>query len=152
MKYSIGILTTVTLFAAFVLSGCDSPSNKMEKAETSVIEANRDLEIATSEVEAELEMYRAENADRLIEFNRTISKIKQQIKNESDKEVRDRLETKLDGYEATQRELKREMANYKVSGRENWDVFKDSFSNRMDDLGNSLKDFFSTSSTASSTN
>jgi hypothetical protein len=72
MKYSIGILTTVTLIAAFVLSGCDSPSNKMENAETSVIEANRDLEIAKSEVEAELRIYRAENANRIMEYNRTI--------------------------------------------------------------------------------
>lgn len=152
MKYSIGILTTVTLFAAFVLSGCDSPSNKMEKAETSVIEANRDLEIATSEVEAELRIYRAEIDDQIIEHKRTISEIKQKIENESDSEVRDRLETKLEEYEATHGELKREMDNYKVSGREDWDDFKDSFSNRMDHLGNALKDFFSTSSTASTTN
>ncbi len=90
MKYSIGILTTVTLIAAFVLPGCDSPSKKMDKAETSVIEADRDLEIAKSEVEAELRIYRAENAERIQEYNRTISGIKQKIENESDLEVRER--------------------------------------------------------------
>lgn len=150
MKYSIGILTIVTLFAAFILSGCDSPSNKMEDAEISVIEAERDLEIATSEVVAEVRKYRAENADRIMEYNRTISEIKQKINNESDSEVRAIHETKLDGYEATHRELKREMDNYNPSGRENWDDFQDSFSNRMDDLGDSLNDFFSTSGTTTS--
>jgi len=35
MKYSIGILTTITLIAALVLSGCDNQSNKMQDAETS---------------------------------------------------------------------------------------------------------------------
>lgn len=152
MKYPIGILTTVILVAAFALSGCDSPSNKMEDAETSVIEANRDLEIATSEVEAELSIYRAEVSDRIMEFNRTISGIKQKIENESDMDVRVNLEKELNGLEVTHRELKREMDNYKASGRENWDDFKDSYSNRMDDLGDSLKDLFLNTSTTLSTN
>lgn len=152
MKYSIVIVTTITLIAAFVLSGCDSPSNKMEKAETSVIEANRDLEIAKSEVEAELRIYRAENAERIKEYNRTLSDIKQKIENESDDEVRERLEKKLNEFEDSHRALKREMDNYKASGRENWDDFKDSFSSRMDDLGDSLKNFFSPLTTTSSTN
>jgi hypothetical protein len=149
MKYSIGIITTVILFAALILSGCDRPSNNMENAETSVIEADRDSEIATSEVEEELRIYRAENAERFKEFNRTTSEIKQQIRNESDEEVRDRLKTMLDEHEATHRELKREIDNHKVSERDNWDDFKDSFSNRMDDFGDSLNNFFSTTTTSS---
>lgn len=152
MKYPIGILTSAILVAAFALSGCDSPSNKMEDAETSVIEANRDLEIATSEVEAELSIYRAEVSDRIMEFNRTISGIKQKIENESDMDVRVNLEKELNGLEVTHRELKREMDNYKASGRENWDDFKDSYSNRMDDLGDSLKDLYSNTNTTLSTN
>jgi len=149
MKYPIGILTTVILFAALILSGCDRPSNEMADAEISVIEADRDLEIAKSEVEAELRIYRVENAERFKEFNRTTSDIKQQIRNESDEEVRDRLETKLDEHEATQRELKREIDNHKASERDNWDDFKDSFSDKMDDLGDSLNNFFSTTTTSS---
>lgn len=152
MKYSIGILITVTLIAVFVLSGCDSPSKKMENVETSVIEVNRDLEIAQSKVKAEVRIYRAKNADRIKEFNRTISGIKKKIENESDLEVRESLEKKLDEFETIHRALKREMDNYQASGREHWDEFKDSFSNRMDDLGNSLEDFFSTQNTTSSIN
>lgn len=152
MKYPIIILTAVTLIAAFILSGCDSPSNRMENAETSVIEADRDLEIAKSEVDAELRIYRAENEDRIVEFNRTISEIKQEIENESDAEVRAELEEKLDEVEASHLELKREMDNYIASGRDNWDEFKDSFSDRMDDLGDSLENFFLTPNTTTSTN
>lgn len=144
MKYSVGLLTTVTLMAALVLSACESSSRKMDKAETSVIEANRDLEIAKSEVQAELNIYRAEYADRNIEFNRTISEIKQKIENESDLEIKEQLGKKLDKLEATHRDLRREMNNFQATGKENWNDFKDSFSNRVDDLGSSLKNFFST--------
>lgn len=147
MKYLKRIITATTLITAFALTGCDSPSNKMDKAETSVIEANRDLEIAKSEVEAELAMYRAENSDRIMDFNRTISSIKQKINSESNNVVKASYESKLAGFEDTHRDLKREIDNYKASGRENWDDFKDSFSSRMDDLGNSLNDFFSTTNT-----
>jgi hypothetical protein len=152
MKYSIVIITTITLIAAFALSGCDRPSNNVEKAETSVIEADRDLEIAKTELEAELRKYRAENSDRVVEYNRTIEEIKQQISNEPNSEVKARHEARLAEYEKTHIDLKREMDNYQVSGRDNWNNFKDSFSDKMDDLGDSLDEFFSDSRTATSTN
>jgi maltose-binding protein MalE len=147
MKHSISILTTLTLIAGFILTACDSPSNKMQDAETSVIEADRDLEMAKSEVEAELMVYRSKNDERIMEYNRTIGEIKKKIENESDMDIKVRMEEKLSEHEATHRNLEREMDNYKASGRDNWDNFKDSFSNRMDDLGDSLDDFFTTSGT-----
>jgi hypothetical protein len=145
MKHSISILTTLTLIAGFILTACDSPSNKMQDAETSVIEADRDLEMAKSEVEAELMVYRSKNDERIMEYNRTIGEIKMKIENESDMDIKVRMEEKLSEHEATHRNLEREMDNYKASGRDNWDNFKDSFSSRMDDLGDSLDDFFTTS-------
>lgn len=152
MKYTVTVLTTVTLIAGFILSGCDSSSDKMESAETSIMEAKRDMEVASSEVQAELSLYRAENADRIKEYNLTISEIKDQIENESDNDTREKLEMRLDELETTHSELKREMNNYKADGKDNWDNFKNSFGNRMDDLGNSLDNFFSTTGTTSSTN
>ncbi len=153
MKYSIGILTTVILIAAFVLSGCDRPSHdRMQDAEVSVIESNRDMEVAKAEVEADYRIYKTENENQLAEHNRTIEQIKQDINNESNPEVKARHENRLERYETNHRELSREMDNYRVSGRENWNSFKDSFSNRMDDLGDSLDNFFSTNRTTTSRN
>ncbi|MAO64122.1 MAG: hypothetical protein CL666_03915 [Balneola sp.] len=124
----------------------------MENAKTSVIEADRDLAIAKSEVEAEIRIYRVRHEEQVKEYNRTISTIKQKIKNESDSEIRVDLENQLDEYEDSLSTLKREMDNYKASGRDNWDEFKDSFSNRMDNLGNSLENFFSPPNTTTSSN
>jgi len=152
MKYLIGILTIATLTASFALSGCNSSSEKMDAAELAVIEANRDYEIAKSKVEAELVIYRAKNADRIMEYNRSIAEIKQKINNESDRSVRNSLETKLDGYEETHRQLKREIDNYKASGKESWDAFEDSFSSRMDELGTALENFFASPDTKTSSN
>jgi hypothetical protein len=51
---------------------------RWKNAETSVIEANRDLEIAKAK-EAELHIYRAENSNRITGYNRTIGEIKQKL-------------------------------------------------------------------------
>lgn len=150
MNYSKIIIPTLTLITAFLLTSCDLKTSKVEKAEISVIEAQRDLEIAKNEVEAELKIYRVETAERIKEFNRDISKIKQKIDVETDKKVKLKLETQLNEYEASLRTLKSEMDNYKASGKENWEDFKDSFSNKMDDLGNSLMNFFSPSASTTS--
>lgn len=152
MTYSIKVLTIITLTGVFILSGCDQPSNRMERAETSVIEANRDLENANSDMNAELSTYRVETENRIVGYNQTIEEIKQKIVNETDLEVKQTLERKLSEIEDTRRELKLDMDNYRVSDRENWDEFKDSFSNRMDELGNSLENFFTTSSSTTTTN
>lgn len=150
MKYTIVVLTTVTLITAFVLSGCDSASDKMERAEISVIESNRDLEIAKSEVNSDVKVFRIEAVNKLMANNRSIEVIKERVKNEADMDVRVRHEQKLADLEKSNRDLRREIDNYEVSGRENWDAFKDSFSSKMDDLEESLNGFFSVGSTTTS--
>ncbi|WP_372906209.1 hypothetical protein [Rhodohalobacter sp.] len=145
MKHPISILTTLTLIAGFILAGCDSPSIKMQESETSGVETNADLEMEKNEVEAELMVYRTKNDDRIKEYNRTINEIEKKIDNESDMDIKVRMEKKLAEFEATHDDLEREMDNYKASGKDNWDNFKDSFSSRMNDLGDSLDDFFTTS-------
>ena len=149
MKYSIGILT-IALIATSVLSGCDRSSNRMENAETSAIETSDGIETTRNDVQEELRIYRTEAIERIEEFNQNIEEIKQEIDNETDADAKERLEKKLNELEDSNRELKSEMDDYKASGREDWEDFKDSFSNKMDDIGDSLDEFFSSSSITSS--
>lgn len=152
MKYTLTALTTLTLIAAFVLTGCNSPSDKTESAEASIIEAKRNMEVAKSEVQEEISLYRANNADRIMDYNRAIYEIKKKIGDKSDNNVEERLVMKLDELETTHSELKREINNYEASGRYNWNNFKNSFDSRMDDLGDSLENFFATTGPVSSNN
>ncbi len=147
MKYSMKALAVVMLIAAFVLSGCDSRTDRMEEAEISAVESNRDLEIANSEMDAELQIFRIKHDGLMKENNRSIGQIKERIKNEADMEVRVRHEQKLAELEKENRDLKREIDNYKASEKEDWNDFKVSFNDKMNDLGESLKNFFSAGST-----
>ncbi len=148
MKQSIFILTTFAIMFAFIAQSCDSSSNEMQRAETDVIEAERDLEIAQSEIEADVRIYRQEMASEIRENNLEIAEIKEQIQHE-EADVKAANEVRIAELERTNDSLKREIDNYSVTDRDNWNSFKDQFGSNMNDLSNSLDNFFSNTTTTS---
>lgn len=155
MKYSSIITTAILLISVLVLQGCDRPSNRMDTADNSVIESERDLserdlEDGSSEVNAEVQVFRNENEEKITENNRLIAEIREKIRNETDMEVKARHELRLEAFEEANRELKRDMDNYRASTSDDWSEFKDDYADRMENLGDSLKDFFSPSNTTTS--
>jgi hypothetical protein len=142
MKKSILLITTITIMFAFVVQSCDRPDNQMERAQTDLIEAERDLDIAQSEVEADVQIFRQEVANDIRENNLAIADIKSKIQVE-DAERRAALEVRIAEIERNSSDLKRQIDNYRITNRDNWDDFKDQFSKDMNDLGDSLDDFFS---------
>ncbi len=147
MKKSIFIITTFTIMFAFIAQSCDRSASDMERAQTSVIEAERDLDIAQSEIEAEVRIYRQEKANSIRENNLAIAGIKEKIQHE-DADVKAANEVRITDLERTNRDLKRQIDNYSITNRDHWDEFKVEFRNSMDDLGNSLDDFFTRSTTS----
>ena len=135
------------MFAFFVQS-CDRSADNMERAQADLIEAERDLDIAQTEVAADVRIYRQETANDIRENNLAIADIKKKIQDE-DAERRASLEVRIAELERTNSDLKRQIDNYSVTNRDHWDNFKDQFSSDMNDLGNSLDDFFSGSTTTS---
>jgi len=142
MKKSIIAIATLTLLSVFSIQACDRASNDMERAETDVIEAERDLDIAQTEIEADVQIYRQEMAGEFRDNNVEIAEIKDKIQHE-DADVKAANEVRIAEYERTNNDLQREIDNYSVSDRDNWDNFKDQFSSNMNDLSNSLDNFFS---------
>lgn len=141
----IGIIT-ITLLSLFLTQACERASNDVQNAESSVIEAERDLEIAQSEIEADVRIYRQEIANKIRENNIAIAEIKEKIQDE-EPEIKAAHEVRIANLERLNSELKREIDNFRVTNRDSWDDFKDQFSDSMDDLGNSLENFFSETTT-----
>lgn len=147
MKSSTFVITIFAAMFAFTALSCDRPSNDMERAQTDVIEAERDLEIAQTEIEAEVQVYRQETASDIRDNNLAIANIKQRIENE-DQESRATHHTRIAELEEENSDLKRKIDNYRISDRNHWDSFRNDFSSSMDNLGNSLDNFFSRSTTS----
>lgn len=142
MKLSIFIIASIAIMFAFVAQSCNRSSDKVDRAQTSAIEAERDLDIAKSEIEADVRIYRQKKATSIRDNELAITKIKDKIQKE-DADVRAAMEVRIEDLERTNRNLKRQIDDYKITNRDNWDNFKNEFSSSIDDLGNSLDDFFS---------
>lgn len=134
--------------AVLVLIGCDSSFDELERIDVSAVESSKNDEVANSKVNAEIKAFRIEAANKIMANNRSFGEIREKIKVEIDIEVKFRNEKMLSEFKKTNRDLKRELDDYNISDRENWDVFKDNFSSKMDDLENSFNDFFSNSTTS----
>lgn len=147
MNRSLIVLAATALLAVFIAQGCDRESEDLQRAETSVIEAERDLEIAQSEIEADIGVYRQEIGNKIKENNVTIADIKEKIQDE-EAEIKAAHEVRIASLENTNSDMKRKMDNFRFTNRDNWDDFKDDFSVSMDDLGDSLNDFFSEATTS----
>lgn len=147
MKKSIIAISTITILFAFTALSCDSSPDNMERAQTSVIEAERDVDIAQSEMESEIRVFRQESANDIRENNQTIAEIKEKIETEEG-EAKATYETRIADLERNNDNLKRQIDNYSASNRDHWNTFKQDFSSSMDDLGNSLDDFFTSTTTS----
>lgn len=147
MKKSIFLITTISIIFAFVAQSCDSSPDRMDRSETSVIESERDTDMAQNEIESDIRMYRQEISNDIRENNMAIAEIKERIENEEG-EVKETYETRIEEIERDNDELKRQIDNYRVTNRDDWNEFKQDFSSSMSDLGNSLDDFFTTTTTS----
>lgn len=143
MKYSIRSLTIITLIAASALTGCENKSRDMDRANAALVEAEKDLNDAQNDVQAELQRFRADMSERTEEFDNKIRVIKRKIRNESDDEIKDDLEEKLDELENSYDEMKQDIRDFNSSERSDWDRFKEDFTDKMDNIGDSIDDFFS---------
>ncbi|MCA1801660.1 MAG: hypothetical protein LC662_04280 [Rhodothermaceae bacterium] len=142
MKKTLPIAAAILFMAAAFIAGCEDSGQKLDKAETSVVEATRDLEIAKSEIHAEIQLFRNENTGKLAVNNRSIAEIRTGI-GKHDLAARSVYEKRINELDLTNRELQRRLDTYNDSLSVNWINFKDNFNSDMNNLRNALDNFFS---------
>lgn len=137
---------SIFIIAAFVVSpllftSCDNSSQNQEQVDRALVEASREMGITRSEVTAEIQTFRIKMAGKIMENNRSIADIKRGI-NRGEADVVKINEARIAEYQAENRELKRIIDNYSDLRRSHWDEFKKDFTGNMEDLGDSLRNFF----------
>ena len=139
MRKSILALAAFALMAGAMSTSCNSSSQKVDDAQNSVKEARQDLDAANKEYLAEIENFRVEMAARIDANDKRIAELKANLVHEK-KEARADYKKRIDALEQKNRDLKKEMDEYKATGRENWEIFKTEFNHDMDQLGQAFKD------------
>jgi len=139
MKKSIFAIAASTFIACAVLISCSSSAEKVENAETNVVEANKDLDKANEAYITNIENYRKEYNEKFATNEKNIADFNTRIANEK-KEAKAEYKEKITKLEQKNTDMKKKMSDYKAEGKENWEKFKSEFSRDMDELGQAFKD------------
>ncbi len=145
MKKSIFRFVAVAVaVVASVGTGCESPAQKVNSAQTNVVDANKKLEEANKEYLVDIENYRQSEAAKIAANNKSIAEFRTRIATEK-KEARAAYEQKITALEQKNSDMKKKMDDYQEDGKEKWESFKREFSRDMEDLGTSFSNFSSSS-------
>ena len=79
---------------------------------------------------------------KFILYEKRIAEFKTRIENDKN-ENKVKYGNNLAALERKNTEMKRKLEDYRDEEKEAWDTFKSAFSHDMDDLGNSISNFFS---------
>lgn len=143
MKKLISVLATFTFITGAILTSCNTPAEKVDKAEKNVVKANEDLDKANREYLADVEKYRKETADIIAANEKSIADFKARIALEKvDAQIA--YQKKIIVIEQKNSDLKKKLDAYKADEKEQWEIFKAEFSKDMDELGTAFVNFFST--------
>jgi hypothetical protein len=142
MKNSISIIIAITFSIGFINLSCNTPAEKVEKAETRVMEANSNLDSAIKDYQKDINSYKIETAEKIIANQKSINEFNARIAKEK-KEARDEYIRKITVLERKNTDLKKRLEDYNADGAEKWRKFKKEFNDEMEDLGKSIKDLTS---------
>lgn len=117
---------------------CNSPEQKVEKAEKNVKEANRKLDVANANYLNDIEVYRTETGKRIAENTLSIADFNARIANQK-QNAKEKYEKKIAELSQKNTDMKKRLEEYRADGDEKWQVFKNEFTADMYDLGNSLR-------------
>ncbi len=123
-----------------MFTSCDNAAQKVAKAEENVVDAEKDLQMAEEEYLADIEQYRLLSAEKIAANNRSIAEFNARIEQEK-KEVRADYRSKIKELEIKNSDMKKKMDEYRVEGKDKWEIFKTEFGKDMDELGESISNF-----------
>ena len=139
MKKTILILTAFTFITGTILTGCDTPAQKVENAQNDVTEANKNLDKANEEYLGDIDNYRKETDGKIAANDKSIAEFKSRIESKK-QDAREEYKQKVAKLEQKNSDMKKKMDDYKAEGKDKWEAFKVEFSHGMDELGKSFKD------------
>lgn len=145
------IFLLASAFVIFtILVGCQSEGEKVDDArmelktsKDDVIQAKTELSQAIKDSTQEYQYFRMQSELRILQHEKDIAELKLQIA-KTNKTTKSNYEKMIVDLEQKNHLLKENLKTYNEKGKENWEEFKVKFSRNMDDLGNSISNFFTT--------
>ncbi len=126
------MLSTTTL-----LTGCNSPKEKLDDATTEVVDASADLVKANDAYLAEVESFKADVAQKIAANELSLKEYNAKLVKKSNAT----LKKKIAELDSKNQDLKKKLADFKAEeSKETWAEFKTEFNHDMDGLGKAFSD------------
>lgn len=139
MKKTILMLTASLLITGGIVTGCNTPAEKVEKAQQEVDEANNKLDKVTDEYQADIAKYRLEATKRIAANEKSIAEFNARIDDQK-KVAKADYTIKIAELEKKNTDMKKKMDDYKEDGKDKWEKFKLEFNHDLEELGKAFKD------------
>ena len=140
MKKLIFTLTATILLAGGIFTSCNTAAEKVDNAKDKSIKADEDFNTAKEEYLADVENFRRET-DAKIEANKQmIADFTVKIAS-AKKDAKAYYTEQIAVLEQKNTAMKQKLDEYEVTGKDNWDTFKEEFSRDMNDLRVAFKNF-----------
>ena len=138
MKKTILVVAASTMMSALIFSSCND-SQRVENSQERVTDAQQDLTRAQDEYRNDVDTYRRDINAQIDANERMIDELKEQkrYKEGSDK---DAYRMRIEELKQKNRDLRKRLNDYQVTGKDDWERFKAEFNRDMDELGQAFKD------------
>jgi TolA-binding protein len=146
MKNSFIAALTLFLLAGFAIQACDRPAQETDRdtpIETERGDVERGIEVDRDdrETDARTENFRTDAEMQIADNNRIIEEHRHRLQTE-EVDNREEYEERLEEYEQRNLDMERRLHEYEATGDDDWEEFQNEFNKSMEDLRNSLRDFF----------
>jgi len=142
MKIKIIALAASTFLISAILNSCNAPTEKIDFVQNNYIESNKDLGINKDEYLVDVAIYRIETADKIAAYEKNLVDLKARIAMEKN-DNKTEYDNKIAELENKDTDMKMKMINYKIDGKENWEIFNKQFKYDMDELNKAFKNLAS---------
>lgn len=136
-KIHVSLAVSFLITISAIIS-CNTPDEKVVKAEKNVKEANRKLDVANANYLNDIEVYRTETGKRIAENTQSIADFNTRIANQK-QSAKEKYERTIAELSQKNTDMKKRLEEYTADGNEKWQIFKNEFTAEMYDLGNSLR-------------
>lgn len=141
MKKTILSLAVITFMAGSVTTTFAQVQDQTtKKSSDNLTEAQKSSMNQQTDSIAEFQKFKTEYEAKLKTNEKNIVGLKQNLSvvSENDKEA---YRKSLTQFETTNNELKKQLADYKYVGQENWNIFKNKFNTELNKLTKSINEF-----------
>ncbi|HEX2548413.1 MAG TPA: peptidase M23 [Gammaproteobacteria bacterium] len=133
-------LATAAFMSSVLFTSCQqSNSQKLERSQEKVSDAQQDLNKANNDYMMDVENYKRDLRARIDENDRKIDQLQTEKKYQKG-ETKEAYKARIDNLKDRNRELRKRLDDYQPDNKESWEQFKREFNHDMDEFANSFKD------------